>query len=280
MKKFNVLFAILFALALMPASSTSAQDFQHGIMIDLDGEYYYLAGPPDGPDGATDIPGHSWISVGNDQLMGRHYNTGPFDAASWWATGEEDGILLYSVHGIIDMWTPEKAEFYQSRGFVHYHELVSVDDGQEHPSKVLWLRHFGATNFYFDGGPHPELAHDVSRGIDRDFIPNWSMPYGGSPKRDASNEINILPGNLDLISNYPNPFNARTNISFNLVNGADVTIDIFNLLGQKIAAVADGYYPAGEHVVNWDASGRTSGVYFYKLTAGGETVTKRMTYLK
>ncbi|MHA1331542.1 MAG: hypothetical protein ACTSR2_10740 [Candidatus Hodarchaeales archaeon] len=64
-----------------------------------------------------------------------------------------------------------------SKGYVHYHEFVSVSDGTLHPTKVLWLKHISRLFFNFDGGPHPELAHMVSPGIDYKFIPNGMMPY-------------------------------------------------------------------------------------------------------
>jgi len=52
-------------------------DFVHGIMLKVDGKYYYLAGAPDGPNGATDIPGHSWVVAGKDKIIGKHLTPGP-----------------------------------------------------------------------------------------------------------------------------------------------------------------------------------------------------------
>ncbi|MFW6206225.1 MAG: hypothetical protein ACOC5I_03230 [Gemmatimonadota bacterium] len=154
----------------------NAGGFSHGPVVSVDGTDYYLAGAPDGPDGAMDIPGHAWV-IGKDRIQGKHYNTGPFGAPQWWSSDAPDGALLYQVDGVIDMWTPDKAVWYVERGFVHYHELVRVSDGQLHPTKVVWLRHKAHSTFTLDGGPHPELAHTVTPGIDYDFIPNGTMPY-------------------------------------------------------------------------------------------------------
>jgi hypothetical protein len=85
--------------------------------------------------------------------------------------------VLYTVHGIVDSWSPVKAESYARRGYVHYHELVSVEDGQPHPTTVVWLRHIALASFTLDGGPMPEFAHEVKPGIDREFIPYWSIAY-------------------------------------------------------------------------------------------------------
>ena len=152
-------------------------DFVHGIMLKVDGKYYYLAGAPDGPNGATDIPGHSWVVAGKDKIIGKHYNTGPFGAPQWWSSDAADGALLYTVIGVIDEWSMIKAAAFYNKGFVHYHELVSVEDGSHHPSKVIWLRHAATGYFNQDGGPHPELAHEVVPGVDFIFIPNWQSPY-------------------------------------------------------------------------------------------------------
>jgi selenium-binding protein 1 len=169
----GVLFALL-ALAVLPVN---AGGFVHGIVINVDGKDYYLAGPDDGPNGERDIPGHHWAMAGPEQLVGKHYNTGPFGAEKWWSSDADDGELLYIVHAIIDTWSEEKAMAYAERGYVHYHELVTVDGGMLHPSKVVWLKHIARTHFTLDGGPHPELSHEVTPGLDDEFVPNGLMPY-------------------------------------------------------------------------------------------------------
>jgi hypothetical protein len=164
-------------LLILTVGFASAEGFTHAPVITVDDVDYYLAGAPDGPGGAIDIPGHYWVQAGPNQLVGKHYNEGPFGASQWWSSNAPDGEYLYKVHGIIDTWSPEKAISYASRGYVHYHELISVADGTLHPTKVVWLRHTARTSFNLDGGPHPELDHEVTPGVDFDFIPNGTMPY-------------------------------------------------------------------------------------------------------
>lgn len=151
--------------------------FVHAPIIMIDGEQYYLAGAPDGPNGGTDIPGHSWKQIDHKRLIGKHVNTGPFGMPKWWSSDADDGELLYIVYGLIDTWSKSKAKMYARRGFVHYHEFLRVTDGKLHPTKVLWLKHIAVTSFTLDGGPHPEFGHEVSPGVDREFIPNGMMPY-------------------------------------------------------------------------------------------------------
>lgn len=172
------IFGLAALLAVAIAVPVFAGGFVHGVVIEVDGTDYYFAGAPDGPDGEFDIPGHTWVVAGNGQLVGKHYNTGPFGAAQWWSSDAPDGAYLYKVHAIIDTWSLEKAEAYAARGYVHYHELVAVDGGALHPDKVVWLRHTARTSFTLDGGPHPPTDPPaVTPGVHYGFLPNYMMPY-------------------------------------------------------------------------------------------------------
>lgn len=135
----------------------------------------------DGDEYTTAIPGHYWRQTGPNRVVAKHYNTGPGGAAQWWSSTAPDGELLYVVHGIIDTWSPEKAERYTKRGYGHYHELLLVDDETLHPTKVMWLKHTAVASFNLDRGPAPQFGHEVTPGVDTDFIPNWMMPYSHSP---------------------------------------------------------------------------------------------------
>jgi hypothetical protein len=94
-----------------------------------------------------------------------------------------------------------------------------------------------------------------------------------------------LPVTFELHQNYPNPFNPITNISFSLSTATDVSLEVFNMLGQKIKILHTGRLPAGTHVFQWDATDDrrekvASGIYFYRLTAGEHVQAKKMVLLK
>jgi plastocyanin len=89
-----------------------------------------------------------------------------------------------------------------------------------------------------------------------------------------------LPGNFELLPNYPNPFNARTMISFILPTAENAKLEIYDILGQHIETLFDGELEAGQHSFGWDAGTQSSGIYFYRLTAGDKTKTARMTMIK
>ncbi|MGD1045807.1 MAG: cellulase family glycosylhydrolase [Bacteroidota bacterium] len=90
--------------------------------------------------------------------------------------------------------------------------------------------------------------------------------------------INEVPLKYNLRQNYPNPFNPSTIISYSLPEEAKVKIEIYNLLGQKVAALVDRIEVPGNHSVTWDAHNYSSGTYFYRMTAeGGKTFEKTQT---
>lgn len=89
-----------------------------------------------------------------------------------------------------------------------------------------------------------------------------------------------LPDDFALFHNYPNPFNAKTTIRYDLPRESDVKIEIFNILGAKIATLVEESKPAGSHTVTWDTKEAPSGVYLYKIQAGEYAESKRCVLLK
>jgi hypothetical protein len=87
-------------------------------------------------------------------------------------------------------------------------------------------------------------------------------------------------GRMELEQNYPNPFNPTTVIGFQLSVAGQATLKVYDVLGREVAVLVNGPMSAGAHSVTFDASNLTSGVYMYKLEAGGMSMTKRMTLVK
>ena len=107
---------------------------------------------------------------------------------------------------------------------------------------------------------------------------DWSGNDLSLEKADATGLD--LPSAYALSQNYPNPFNATTVINYQLPADSHVKLEVYNLFGQKVATLADERQQAGYRSVSWEASGVSSGLYFYKLTAGDFTETKRMMLVK
>ena len=108
----------------------------------------------------------------------------------------------------------------------------------------------------------------------------------GSISTDVSDITSIeLPSNYKLHQNYPNPFNPKTNIKFSLPKRSHVTIEIFNITGQKVRTVSNQTYEAGEHNVIWESRDDygykvSSGVYLYRLVTNEIVLNKKMLLLK
>lgn len=89
-----------------------------------------------------------------------------------------------------------------------------------------------------------------------------------------------IPTTFELKQNYPNPFNPSTNISFTMAKPDNVTLKVFNVIGQEVATLINGPMDAGSHVVNFNAANLASGIYFYQLKAGSQIAIKKMVLLK
>jgi len=84
-----------------------------------------------------------------------------------------------------------------------------------------------------------------------------------------------------LEPNYPNPFNPSTTISFSVPEEALVRITVFDVIGRKVSVLTNQAYAPGAHELVWDASAYASGVYFYRMEAGGKLIqTQKMTLVK
>lgn len=93
---------------------------------------------------------------------------------------------------------------------------------------------------------------------------------------NAVNDNENNPNKFQLSQNYPNPFNPSTKIRFSIPEESQVSIKIFNALGQEVSTILNNVVKSGTHTVNFDATELTSGVYFYKISAGSFTDTKKM----
>jgi len=88
------------------------------------------------------------------------------------------------------------------------------------------------------------------------------------------------PAAFAVAQNSPNPFNPTTAISFTLTEAGNITVDVFNVAGQKVDTIANEFMSSGSHSVTWDASEFSAGVYFYTVKTGDFSKTMKMTLLK
>lgn len=111
--------------------------------------------------------------------------------------------------------------------------------------------------------------------LNRKETPDLLLPL---PTEDGGDE---LPAQMQLLGNYPNPFNPATTIRFALPDAAAVQLTVYDALGRRVRTLADGaVLPAGSHAVAADLGGLPTGVYFYRLRAGDVTATRSMLLVK
>ncbi len=107
------------------------------------------------------------------------------------------------------------------------------------------------------------------------------IDFSGSFKYSKAVEVNSSkPLSFALNQNYPNPFNPTTTISYSVPEKSFVTIKVYNVLGNVVASLVNNQIEAGEHNVQFNANELSSGVYFYTITAGNFSATKKLMLLK
>jgi hypothetical protein len=131
----------------------------------------------------------------------------------------------------------------------------------------------------FDGNNFADimaLPWTLSTGVDSvSLLMNLNTPVSV-----ANYMSKTAPFVFELKQNYPNPFNPETNISFRLHKAGRVSITVFNLLGQEVAKVTNRHYAAGVHSIRFSGEGLSSGMYIYKMEAGGDSAYRRMLLVK
>ena len=122
---------------------------------------------------------------------------------------------------------------------------------------------------------------------DESWIPTWPLPEMVALEWGdyTAVENEPLPERFTLDQNFPNPFNPTTEITFTLNQESDITLTIFNMLGQEVKELTSGFKPVGKYTVQWngkDNLGRSvsTGVYLYSLNNGTQVLTKKMVLMK
>ena len=111
-------------------------------------------------------------------------------------------------------------------------------------------------------------------------ITSWLM-NGKDPLASAVESAEgAIPSEFTLSQNYPNPFNPSTHIRYSVPIRQQVSLKVFNLLGQEVLTLFDGAQQPGNYVATFDGTGLTSGMYFYRLESGNVSITKRLILIK
>jgi hypothetical protein len=174
--------------------------------------------------------------------------------------------------------------------------LLKVGSGLlHHKYAIVDAEPFGGTSYVLTGSHNwsgsAETRNDENTVIVKDnkianlYLQEFTARYyeaGGTDSiRLSVNEIGTtIPDNYSLSQNYPNPFNPTTNIDFCIPTASRVALKVYNVIGQEVATLVNEEMKAGNYQVNFNASHLSSGVYFYRLTAGSFVMNKKFTLLK
>lgn len=137
---------------------------------------------------------------------------------------------------------------------------------------------------YFDGTEYEVTNAEQAIRLEPGEFKVYTTKQFDAPESGIATSNEELPSegpeSFKLYSNYPNPFNPSTNIKFDVAKTGVVKLEVFDILGRKVATLFDGKKSIGTHTVTFDASSLSSGVYFTRFTAGNTVQVQKMTLLK
>ncbi len=159
------------------------------------------------------------------------------------------------------------------------HEIQALHEYWDYPfnadptEPVAWKAVY--ESYYYDGMTDESFSDTLIIYLDVESgdVLHFELSVDSEFEQEA-------PDKIQLGQNYPNPFNPSTNIPFELSKASTVNIEVFNLLGQRVATLTNELFAAGRHTIAWNASNYSSGMYFYRLTAGDIIQTKKLMLIK
>jgi spore germination protein YaaH len=163
-------------------------------------------------------------------------------------------------------------------------------------NQTPWYRYQQNGEWYqvwFDNDTSLGLKFQLAQSKNLRGVGMWALCYDGA-RPELWNELrkrftvqssvqsdrNNLPVELKLFQNFPNPFNPSTVISYQLPKNDYVSLKIYNVMGHEVAALVSEVQSSGLHNITWNANGLPSGVYYYKLTSGNMSDSKKLMILK
>lgn len=216
----------------------------------------------------TEFFGDNYFTTnGSSQIGSAVFQTniiqpGKYDVYAWW---QSDAANAYDTKFVIEGNGKETS----------VEKSQKVDGGEWNYLSTVNLFNSGAIKISVGDAANGQVVADAFRII-----------YTGNPV--GVEEHSYLPNEFQLYQNYPNPFNPNTIISWQLAVGSDVTLKIYDVLGNEVATLVNEEQQAGKHSINFNATNNpqlttnslASGIYYYRLQAGQQSQTKGMIFLK
>jgi len=255
-------------------TDTSASGYCYALFVSSTGDLYYLF---DEEVYKSTNNGDDWINVG-DSLSGYTFSiTEHSNGDIFLGTGS--GVYRSTDAGI--NWTKDVSGLGNGALSIAIHPNGSVFAGGYNSTSRS--NDLGQTWIPFDSGMENCRIIDLAFGTG-DILFAAAERMGIYRTSSAITSVNEnkpeLVSDFMLEQNYPNPFNPTTTIKYFTNKGDLVSLKVYDLLGSEVATLVDEFKPAGSYAINFDASGLSSGVYFYKLSAGKLVETRSMILIK
>ena len=213
----------------------------------------------------------NYFTFGDDAANGQD-NSLPVELASFTANADYGKVVL--------TWTTQSE--LNNQGFNIYRRMSNVPEGWQKINSEMIA---GQGNASYESN-YSFTDKQVAAGRTYEYMLE-SVSFSGLKVQEKTIQVTIpVPQEFALLNNYPNPFNPTTNLKFRLPENHKVTLSIYDLQGRVIKHLLNSVsYPAGEHVVSWDATDdfgnrAASGVYLYVFQAGKFKKVGKMTLLK
>ncbi len=161
--------------------------------------------------------------------------------------------------------------------------IISTKDSSNPGAPIVFVTNTTSYVWFVPGKKYPvfEIVYSTLLFNGTLFASSKTVNYNASSTPIGIQQISTeVPDDYDLSQNYPNPFNPNTVIRFQIRRSSDVRLVVYDILGKQITELVNQNKNAGTYEVDWNASGIPSGVYYYKLSAGDYSETKKMILIK
>jgi FG-GAP repeat/Secretion system C-terminal sorting domain len=258
-------------------ASDRASSAEFGRSVSMDGEYIVVGAPDENYDTSGNVvpqagaayiykrSGDNWIQqqkiFSSDRAGGLHLGYSVSISGDYVITGAPG---------------PSETNIFKRTGDVWNEQCIITATDHQHTAE------FGSSVFISGECAIVGAYHNDTDTSDSNPIPDAGAAYIFKPSSgtDVGSRSGEIPITYELKQNYPNPFNPETNLSFVISHLSFVRLKVYNALGEEITTLVEEVKAPGEYSVSWNLENLPGGVYFYRLTAGEFTQTKKMVLLK